>query len=154
VRGFFAQLGKFGAVGLVGLVVDIAVFNILRATVLDPAHVQGGSLIAKVISTALAILVNYLGNRYWTFGETRRNQLLRESIEFVLVSVGGMLIALGCLWFSHYVLGFTSALADNIAGNVVGLVLGTLFRFAFYRYWVFHPSRSPVPATTTEQLPE
>lgn len=154
MRAFFAQLGKFGAVGLVGLVVDIAVFNILRATVLDPGQVQGGSLIAKVISTALAILVNYLGNRYWTFGETRRNQLLRESIEFVLVSVGGMLIALGCLWFSHYVLGFTSALADNIAGNVVGLVLGTLFRFAFYRYWVFHPNRSPVPATTTEQLPE
>ena len=154
MRALFAQLGKFGAVGLVGLVVDIAVFNILRATVLDPADVQGGSLIAKVISTALAILVNYLGNRYWTFGQTRRNQLLREGVEFLLVSLGGMLIALGCLFFSHYVLGFTSALADNIAGNVVGLILGTLFRFAFYRYWVFHPSRSPVPATATEQLQE
>ena len=48
-----------------------------------------------------------------------------------------MLIAVGCLWFSHYVLGFTSALADNISANVIGLGLGTLFRFWSYRKWVF-----------------
>ncbi len=39
----------------------------------------------------------------------------------------GMGIALLCLWVSHYLLGFTSALADNIATNVVGLALGTAF---------------------------
>jgi len=33
--------------------------------------------------------------------------------------------------------GFTSALADNISANVVGLGLGTLFRFWSYRKWVF-----------------
>ena len=46
-------------------------------------------------------------------------------------------IALLCLGVSHYVLGFTSPLADNIAANVVGLVLGTAFRFYAYRTWVF-----------------
>ncbi|WP_246159946.1 hypothetical protein [Microbacterium rhizomatis] len=40
---------------------------------------------------------------------------------------------------SHYLLGFTSQLADNISGNVVGLVLGTAFRFAAYRWLVFSP---------------
>jgi hypothetical protein len=48
-----------------------------------------------------------------------------------------MLIALACLWFSHYALGLTSVLADNISANVVGLALGTLFRFWSYRRWVF-----------------
>ena len=38
---------------------------------------------------------------------------------------------------SHYLLGLDSALADNISANVVGLVLGTLFRFWSYRKWVF-----------------
>jgi putative flippase GtrA len=142
VRALVIQLGRFGAVGLVGLVIDVAVFNLLRVTILDPAQVEGGSLWAKVISTSLAILANWIGNRYWTFGATRRSQVAREGIEFGLVSVGGMLITLFCLWFSHHVLGFTSLLADNIAGNVVGLALGTAFRFAFYRFWVFHPSRS------------
>lgn len=68
--------------------------------------------------------------------------MLREGLEFIAVSLGGMLIALGCLWTSHYVLELTSPLADNISTNVVGLVLGTAFRFVFYRMWVFRPDRA------------
>ena len=40
------------------------------------------------------------------------------------------------LAFSHYGLGFTSTLADNIA-TIVGIGLGTLFRFWAYRRIVF-----------------
>ena len=47
------------------------------------------------------------------------------------------LIALTCLFISHYALGFTSRLADNIAANGIGLALGTMFRFWSYRRWVF-----------------
>ena len=131
-------------------------FNLLRATVLEPSVLHEGPFIAKTISTCLAIVVNYVGNRYWTFGATKRDQVVREGVEFVIVSLGGMLITLACLWISHYALGFTSALADNIAANVIGLALGTAFRFAFYRSWVFHPSRSmplrssDVPATPVD----
>jgi putative flippase GtrA len=142
MRPLLGQLARFGAVGLVGLVVDVSIFNLLRATLFEPTTIHEGPLIAKVISTSLAIAANWIGNRYWTFGATRRSQVVHEAVEFVLVSVGGMAITLACLWLSHYVLGFTSLLADNLAGNVVGLGLGTVFRFAFYRYWVFHPSRS------------
>jgi putative flippase GtrA len=48
-----------------------------------------------------------------------------------------MLVAVACLAVSHYVLGFTSPLADNVAANGVGLVLGTAFRYVAYRRWVF-----------------
>lgn len=142
MRLLIAQLARFGVVGLIGFVIDVGVFNLLRATVLEPSAIHEGPFIAKVISTCLAIAANYVGNRYWTFGATKRDQVVREGVEFVVVSLGGMLITLACLWVSHYALGFTSVLADNIAGNVIGLGLGTIFRFAFYRYWVFHPSRS------------
>jgi len=151
MRALLMQFTRFGVVGLGGLVVDVAVFNILRMTVLDPSEVVGGSIIAKVISTGLAIVANWLGNRYWTFRHERRRELFREGFEFVLVSVAGSLIGVACLWFSHYVLGFTSVLADNIAGNVVGLALGTAFRFVFYRLWVFRPDRgTPVVARIRE----
>lgn len=142
MRLLLTQLARFGVVGLIGLVVDIGVFNLLRATVLETEVVHEGPMIAKVISTSLAIVANYVGNRYWTFSANRRSQVVREGLEFVLVSLGGMVITLGCLWISHYLLGFTSLLADNISSNVIGLALGTAFRFAFYRYWVFHPSRT------------
>jgi len=53
----------------------------------------------------------------------------------------GMLVALGCLAFSHYVLDLRTVLADNISKNVVGLVLGSVIRFLLYRHWVYHPGR-------------
>jgi len=142
MRALIAQFSRFGTVGLVGLAIDLGVFNLLRMTVFNPDDVTEGPFYAKIISTSLAIIANWLGNRYWTFGKQRRPHWILEAVEFALVSIGGMLIALGCLWVSHYALGYTSALADNISTNVVGLGLGTLFRFTFYRLWVFGPHRA------------
>jgi len=141
MRALARQFMRFGIVGLGGLVVDVVVFNILRITVLSPENLVEGPLIAKVISTSLAIVVNWIGNRFWTFSRARGRRVIREGIEFAIVSLGGMAIAVLCLWVSHYVLGFTSLLADNIASNVIGLGLGALFRFTLYRAWVFNPSR-------------
>ena len=135
------QLARFGAVGLVGLVVDIALFNVLRLTVFDPAIIAEGPIIAKTISTSVAIIVNWVGSRYWTFRLEHRRPAGREVIEFALVSIGGLLIAVACLAISRYAFGFTSLLADNIASNVIGLALGSVFRFALYRSWVFDARR-------------
>jgi putative flippase GtrA len=146
MRKLISQFAGVGAVGLVGLVVDVGLFNLLRATALNPAHVLHGALWATLVSTSVAIVGNWLGNRYWTFRNERRAHWWREGIEFALVSVGGLLIALGCVWFSEQVLDLHSLLSDNIAKNVVGLVLGTIFRFTFYRLWVFRPSRPDAPA--------
>ncbi|TFC05479.1 GtrA family protein [Cryobacterium adonitolivorans] len=145
------QLAKFGMVGLVGFAVDITVFNLLRATVFSPEALTSGPIWAKVVSTILAILANWVGNRYWTFSKDRRSQTLREGLEFFAVSLVGMGIGLACLAVSHYVLGYTSVIADNISSNVIGLLLGAVFRFTLYRYWVFSPSRrgeTPVAAGT------
>ena len=128
---------KFGAVGLIGLVIDAAIFNFLRLGGLGEGHALQSALGAKVVSTSVAIVFNWTGNRYWTFREHRRLNVTREFMEYLVVSLGGLAIGLLCLWVSHHVLGFTSLLADNIAANVVGLGLGTIFRFVLYRYWVY-----------------
>jgi hypothetical protein len=55
------------------------------------------------------------------------------------------------LVLSHDLLGLTSRLADNISANVVGLALGTLFRYWSYQRFVFGtgvavgPSRAATP---------
>ncbi|WP_205750010.1 GtrA family protein [Cryobacterium sp. SO1] len=154
VVAFAAQLAKFGMVGLVGFAVDITVFNLLRATIFSPEALVSGPIWAKVVSTVLAILANWVGNRYWTFSKDRRSQTLREGLEFFAVSLVGMGIGLACLWVSHYVLGYTSVLADNISSNVIGLLLGAIFRFTLYRYWVFSPSRqAAAPAPSGPAIP-
>jgi putative flippase GtrA len=129
---------KFGVVGAIAFVVDVALFNALRFE----GDIWSGPLshkpiTAKVISVGFATLVTYAGNRRWTWGDRPRHGVRREFTLFLLLNGVGALIAIACLAVSHYLLGFTSALADNISANVIGLVLGTAFRFWSYRRWVF-----------------
>lgn len=146
------QLWKFALVGGVGFVVDVAVFNALRLTVFAPERVHEGPLLAKTVSTAIAIIANWLGNRYWTFGPHRSTRGAMEALEFLAVSVLGMLVGLACLWVSHYLLGLDTVLADNISSNVIGLGLGSAVRFALYRQWVYHPARRDRVSDSVTQL--
>jgi putative flippase GtrA len=140
---------KFGVVGLIGYFTDVLIFNALRLGVVGSDHFWQGPLGAKIISVTISTLITWFGNRYWTFREHRRKNFLLELVEFAVVSVGGLLISLLCLWISHYVLGFTSLLADNISTNVIGLFLGTAFRFLMYRYWVYgHHRKDGLTART------
>jgi putative flippase GtrA len=141
-HGLLAYAVKFGVVGLIGYVIDVTLFNLLSLGAFGDDHWAQSPIGAKTISTSVAIVFNWLGNRYWTFRKHRRRNYMREFAEYVIVSLGGMAIALVCLWVSHDVLGFTSLLADNIATNVVGLALGTAFRFLLYRYWVYGHHRT------------
>lgn len=134
-----AEMVRFGSVGLVAFVVDVGLFNLLR---FGPGGLLADQpLTAKVASVSVAVLVAWMGNRYWTFASRRSTGGAgahgAELVRFVVVNLIGMGIAVACLAVSHYLLGFTSALADNIAANGVGLVLGTLFRYLAYRHWVF-----------------
>jgi putative flippase GtrA len=129
------EVAKFGVVGLVALVVDVGLFNLLCYGPSSPLN--GKVLTAKIVSVCVATTVAYFGNRYWTFRHRGRTSFHREYLLFFVLNGVGLAISVGCLWFSHYALGFTSPLADNISANVIGLGLGTLFRFWSYRRWVF-----------------
>jgi putative flippase GtrA len=139
--GIVGSLVKFGIVGLLGFVVDVGIFNLLRLGVAGDDGWWATALGAKVVSTSVAIIFNWLGNRFWTFRKNRTSPILRELIEFILASVAGMFVALACLWVSHHLLGLRDLVSDNISGNVIGLGLGTALRFVLYRYWVFNPNR-------------
>ena len=152
-RARFAELARFGSVGAVAYVVDLGLFNLLR---FGPGDLLiHKPLTAKVISVAVATLVAWLGNRYWTFSDRKTSSRRRELAGFVVVNIGGLIIGVGCLAFSHYVLGLTSPLADNISANVVGLVLGTAFRYVFYRRLVFTggPAGPDQPAAVVTPAP-
>lgn len=139
------ELIKFGTVGGIGFVVDLGLFNLLQHGPL--AVLEGKPITAKIVSVSIAMMVTWLGNRLWTFSKQRTSTRVREFIGFVVVNVGGMAIAILCLWISNYVLGFKSVLADNISANGVGLVLGTAFRYFAYKYLVFTGSNPTLDPT-------
>ena len=136
----FVELVRFGSVGAIAYVVDLGIFNLLC---FGPGELMGRKpLTAKVISVGLATIVAWVGNRYWTFQGRRTETKTRELMGFAVVNIGGLLIGVGCLAFSHYVLDLRTPLADNISANGVGLVLGTAFRYVAYRRFVFVGSGS------------
>jgi putative flippase GtrA len=145
LRRLAAEMLKFGVVGGIGFVVDVVVFNVLRYWG-DGNHgvLEHKPLTAKAISVAVATVVTYLGNRHWTWAQRERSGARREVTLFFLLNGVGMVIALACLAFSHYVLDHRSPLADNVSANGFGLVLGMAFRFWSYRTFVFRHRRGPV----------
>jgi putative flippase GtrA len=130
------EIAKFGVVGLGALVIDVGLFNLLRFAG-GEGPMYDRPLTAKVVSVCVATTFSYFGNRYWTFRHRGRTSFGREYLLFFVLNGVGLLIAVGCLWFSHYALNLTGPIADNISANVVGLALGTMFRFWSYRRWVF-----------------
>lgn len=134
------EVQTFLAVGGTGYVVDVAAFNALRSApviaALDPS-------VARVLAVAAAMVVTYIGNSLFTWRHDGAKDRRREVALFVLFNVIGLGISVVTLTISHDLLGLTSWLADNISANVIGLGLGTLFRFWSYRSFVFAADRVP-----------
>lgn len=133
------EVAKFGTVGAMAFVLDTVLYNVLVFGVpgVVEGPLDGQPLTGKVVSASVATVFSWLGNRLWTFRHRRRAAVAHEFALFLFFNAVGLAIALACLGFSRYVLGLDSQLADNVAGNGVGLALGTLFRFWAYRTFVF-----------------
>jgi putative flippase GtrA len=129
------ELMKFGSVGAIAYIANLGLFNLLVHFPISPLDDRPvtGSLLAGFVS----ILVAYFGNRFWTWKDRPRRAMSREIALFFIINGIGILISAAVLYISRYILGFQSALADNIAANVIGIGLGTIFRFWSYRVWVF-----------------
>ena len=126
---------QFGMVGATAYVVDAGLFNLLQHGPLG--FLAGHPNTAQFLAAATATLYSWIANRLWTYRGRTRENATREAILFFFANACGIGISQFCLLFTHHILGFTSALADNIAVYVVGFALGTAFRFFFYHYVVF-----------------
>lgn len=137
---------KFGVIGAVGFVVTDGGTNLL--------HFQAGlgPNTANVLATIVATFVTYAGNRYWTFRNREGSTMVREYVVFFVLNGIGLAIQLACISFTYYLLGLHDKLAYNIA-LIVGIALGTLFRFWSYRKWVWFESPRTVAEADDGQPP-
>jgi len=133
-----AQVQKFGVVGLSGYIIDVGLFNLMSLAAIDIVPGDGEPLIYKALSSCVAICFTFVLNGRWTFGQHIRNRSrTRKFAVYLGINLFAMLIVLGCLFISRFVLGFDSLLADNIAANFVGTAIAMVFRFVLYRKVVF-----------------
>jgi len=77
---------KFAVVGSIGALVDFAVFNILtRFLLVSP-------VLASVISFTVAVLNNFIWNRYWTYPDSRSKPLSNQLTSFGIINLIGVAI--------------------------------------------------------------
>ncbi|MET8861516.1 GtrA family protein [Nonomuraea sp. NPDC049421] len=137
------ELAKFGSIGAVAFVLDTSLLNLFNVVV------GLGPLTSKVVATTISTTFAYLGNRFWTFRHREQSGLGREYFLFFLLNGIALLFGMLTIGFTTYTLGLHDTLSFNIA-NIVGVGLGTLFRYWSYKKWVFLEATEPIPV----ELPE
>ncbi|MEV0780074.1 GtrA family protein [Streptomyces sp. NPDC050433] len=140
------EVAKFGAVGGVGLLVNLAVFNLVR-------HVTELPVVrASILATVVAIGCNYVGFRYFAYRDRDKTRRTKELTLFLLFSAVGLVIENGVLYTATYGFGWDGPLQSNVF-KFLGIGVATLFRFWSYRTWVFRRLQ-PATVLVAEGRPE
>ena len=119
----WVQLAKFCSVGVVGYVVNLAVYTSLVGA---GTHYN----LAAACSFLVAVTNNYLWNRLWTF-RGQRGHVGYQGIRFFLVS----LLALGAN--ELLLTGFVAAGVGKVVAQAIAVVLVTPINFVGNKLWSF-----------------
>jgi len=103
----FVRFLKFATVGMIGMVVDLTILNLMYRIVL-PAIVPNVAdelrlVIANTVSFTVAVISNFTWNRLWTFPESRERPIGSQLGKFTLVNVIGLAINNLVLWLAFQV---------------------------------------------------
>ena len=135
---------RFAVVGTIGAVVDFGVFNLLSAVVGISA------VISSVFSFSLAVVSNFLWNRFWTYPDSRSKPVRRQLSQFAAISVVGLLIRTPLFaWLEKILVQFFSGILANksfltptFAGHnlalAIAIVVVMLWNFIANRLWTYN----------------
>jgi putative flippase GtrA len=121
------RFAKFGIVGAIGAVLNLALFWVLSSVL----HLH--YLFAGVVAIEIALFSNYLLNSSWTFADRGGRVLhLPAMLRYHAVSLGGILINLLTL---HILAG--SVGVRPVLANATGIVLATGWNFSMHLSWTW-----------------
>jgi putative flippase GtrA len=137
-RQVIHEAAKFGVVGAIGFVVNLAGADVLRY------DVGLNKYVALTVATVLATIVTFVGNRHWAFRHRGGDGTTRESVLFFVLNGVALLIQYASVWVINDLLGLGSKFW-YLGAVVIGTGLGTVFRFWSYRRWVWHSPLALAP---------
>jgi len=124
---------RYCVVGITGTIIDVGIYTILTRV----AHLY--YIYATCISVFIAIINNFLLNKYWTFKKGKSGKFGIEYIKFFIVSVANYLLHIGIM---YSIVEFTKldiifgAYEDYIA-KFIAIVIITISNYIGNKYWTF-----------------
>ena len=117
----------------------IGAANVLLYMLITWVALPIGAVKASVIATIVTTTVAYFANRYWTYRHHTRSALRREYTLFFGFNLIGMVIQSGAIAIGKYGFGLTEERDEIMFMGVtlLGIGVGTIFRFWAYRTFVF-----------------
>lgn len=119
---WFVALLRFGVIGALGTVVNLAVLAALHG------WLGLGFSRSSAIATEVTILGNYLGNELWTFHHRRLN--LRRLVQFNAVALVGLAITVAVGTVAKEVVHY-------LAAQLLGICAGALTNFGLNFGWTW-----------------
>jgi putative flippase GtrA len=143
------RFAKFAVVGIIGFIVDMTVFNVMKYVFESIGLAEGWNLatdprqiqltLANTCSFSAAVLSNFTWNRLWTFPESRERPLGRQLLQFAIVNVlgwginTGLLLVMDHFVFQHFV---GERLSSNLAKAIATIVV-LFWNFGMNRIWTY-----------------
>lgn len=138
-----ARFMRFAVVGAIGAVIDFSVFNLFtNLTPISP-------IAASVVSFCLAVVSNFLLNRFWTYPDSRSKAIHTQVIQFVIISVIGLIIRTPLFallekvytqWAQNLIPNFPIgpvSVGHNLA-LATAIVVVMIWNFIANRFWTYN----------------
>ncbi len=139
-RRVFGEAIKFTGVNAVATVVAVFLFNALvhgLPGLYGPGPLHGYPVLTYFVANTVGMLISFYGSRSYAFKHRYPTGPGGGLVNYAIVNFASFVIPMACLWITRNIFDWSSVIADNVAANVVGALLATLFRFWAFRRFVF-----------------
>ena len=91
MKKLIIQLIKFGMVGVIATLIDLAVLMVLKE------FMKVDVLAASAVAFSVSVIANYILSMLFVF-KSRGNSKVKEFLVFVILSIGGLLLNQFIMW--------------------------------------------------------
>ena len=91
MKKLIIQLIKFGIVGVIATLIDLAVLMVLKE------FMKVDVLAASAVAFSVSVIANYILSMLFVF-KSRGNSKVKEFLVFVVLSIGGLLLNQFIMW--------------------------------------------------------
>lgn len=135
---FVFQAAKFLLIGVLAVLIDLVVLNLLMS--FFGVAAGWGFVLFKAISFTVATFSKFWGNKFWAFERAETEKMGKELLQFYVVTLIGMTVNVGIASFIVNVIGIQFGLPASVWANIgaiVAALVGATWNFLGYKFVVF-----------------